>query len=130
MLKIWAYILSIIVFTQALGFNPKTLMNLDDIWSHYQMHQEEYGDDFLTFIDLHYGSGKAEHQDEHQEHEQLPCLNCNLLQTQIVFFSVLEFNFIQIETPTKRNLNTFYNDNYFSTITFEVFQPPKHFDWS
>ena len=89
----------------SLGFNPKTLMNLDDIWSHYQMHQEEYGDDFLTFIDLHYGSGKAEHQDEHQEHEQLPCLNCNLLQTQIVLISVLEFNFIQIETPIDKNLN-------------------------
>jgi len=125
MQKIWAYILSFIVFTQALGFNPKTIINLDEIWSHYQMHQEEYGDDFLTFIDLHYGIGKAEHQDEHQEHEQLPCLNCNLFQTQIVLISVLEFNFIQIETPIDKNLNTFYNNNYFSTVTGEVFQPPK-----
>mgnify|MGYP000125954682 FL=1 len=130
MLKIGSYILSIIIFTQALGLSPKTFVNLDDIWSHYKMHQEEYGDDFMTFIDLHYGSGKAEHQDEHQEHEQLPCLNCNLFQNQILILTVLDFNLIEVETPIHKNLNSFYSDNYFSTVIIEVFQPPKNFDWS
>jgi len=130
MRNICAFILSITVFTQALGINTKSLLKFDDMWSHYQMHQEEYGDDFLTFVDLHYGSSKSEHQDAHDEHQDLPVTDFSHLQTQIVFLSIENFDFEPVEIFIDKSLNTFYTDNYFSTLITEVFQPPKHFDWS
>lgn len=130
MFKVCTYILTAIIFTQALGFKANIILSLDDIWSHYQIHQEEFGDDLLTFVNLHYGSLKSEHQDEHDGHENLPVADFNHIQSQILFITEANFNIQAIEINTPKPLHVVYIDNYFSNIITEVFQPPKHFDWS
>ncbi len=124
------YILSFFISLQSFGINAQSLIGLDDFWSHYQTHQKEYGDDLLTFLDLHYGSGKTQHHNKHEEHKNLPFSDINSAQVLIVFINFDEISIKPIEYKTTKHSNFNYQDNYISTLLTEVFQPPKYFDWS
>ena len=48
------------------------MSHLSSLISHYEHHKIEHNNSFLEFIDLHYGSQKEAHSDEHDEHQNLP----------------------------------------------------------
>lgn len=121
------YILSLLISIQSIGFSADSFAGLDDFWAHYQTHQQENGDDLLRFIDLHYGSGRAEHQDKHDEHEQLPFGDIHSVQVLIVFLNFSEINLKVVEFKTQKHSNFNYQEHYISALSTEVFQPPKHF---
>ncbi len=82
--------LSLLVFFQSAGLGMADILMLDKLVEHAQYHSENYGDDFFTFFEKHYGSLKAEHQlnhnEEKQEHEELPFqhISCHHTMTDVV----------------------------------------------
>ncbi|QTY28248.1 hypothetical protein [Flavobacterium sp. CS20] len=130
MQNIAVYILSFFIGIQTIGINPDSLSKFDDFWSHYQTHQQEFDDDLLTFLDLHYGSGKAQHQNTHDGHENLPFGDIHSAQVLIVFVNFSEIKVEPLEFETQKHSNFNYQDDYISTHLGEAFQPPKYFDRS
>ena len=57
---------------QSINLNLVDLVKIPVLIEHYNQHQEEYGDDFFSFLDKHYGHDKEEHNTEHSEHQDLP----------------------------------------------------------
>lgn len=97
---------------------------------HAEYHSENYGDDFFTFFEKHYGSLKAEHQkyhnEEKQEHEELPFqhISCHHAMTDVVLMP-FEIPVLKGETYIPHS-HTFYYQNLYSSLEkVSIFQPPK-----
>ena len=103
---------------------------MKDLVEHAKYHSEEFGDDFFTFFEKHYGDLKAEHQKNHQEeksqHEKLPFQhnNCNHLVAEVVIPNYqlpLEKKVVSYTaTP-----HFYYQDLYSYLERVSIFQPPK-----
>jgi len=116
-------VLSFFVLIQSFGLNLNTLAQLDDLWNHYQEHKIEYGDSLLTFLDLHYGSLQQEHQDEHQEHQDLP--SQFTLNVHYTHFSIENFNLQLYQIPESIQHNFGYSISFNSLLETEILQPPR-----
>ncbi|TYA60059.1 hypothetical protein [Formosa maritima] len=125
--KFVAITYSFLILVQSFNFSFEDLSKLSTLIEHAEYHQETYGDSFLDFISEHYGDDKFQHENNHEEHEDLPfkhhhqtCAHANsayTLQTLNFDFEYLPF----VEIP----FNFYYTE---STSLFEkpsVFQPPK-----
>ena len=112
MQKFLALIVSLVILVQSLGFTLNSIAQLDDFWSHYQEHQQEYGDNLITFLDLHYGSQKMEHEDEHSEHQDLP--SQQNYQFQFTYFVEVAYSDNFFEIPA---LNIQHNFSYSAIFT-------------
>jgi len=123
MQKLFNSILSFVILTQSFGLNVNSLVQMDDFWAHYQEHKIEYGDSFLTFLDLHYGSQSHEHEDEHPEHQDLPSqFTFNL---QYMHFSAESFNFQFYHIPKFIQHNFGYSKSFTSLLETDILQPPR-----
>lgn len=122
--------ISLLILTQSLGFHHNDIAQIDEFIEHAQFHSEQYGDNVLVFISKHYGELKAAHDREHQEekedHEQLP------FQHQSHLCAVADF----ILTPKKEvfkspEFSEFKTHNFHyqapsSSLHLEgLFQPPR-----
>lgn len=122
--------LSFLVFFQSVGIGVFDIIMLTDLVDHARFHSQEYGDDFFTFFEKHYGALKAEHERTHQEerpqHEKLPFQHYSFNQSLsevVVFghrFSLKKpfLSFIVEHHP-------YYQDLYFFLEKAPIFQPPK-----
>lgn len=76
MTRLAAIVLSALLLLQGLPMGTGDLARLDELLEHARYHKEQFGDSFLTFLDKHYGDLKEDHdrshQEERQQHEQLP----------------------------------------------------------
>ncbi len=76
MTRLLSIVLSSLLLLQSLHLSVTDLVQLDELLEHASYHRQAFGDSFLTFLDKHYGSQKADHEKNHQEeqhdHEQLP----------------------------------------------------------
>ena len=117
-------ILSFVILVQSLGFNLHSLVQIDDLWSHYQEHKLEYGDSLISFLDLHYGSQQQEHQDEHPEHQDLPVQQS--FHTHYTYFMVAKDYHLEI-IPTAESIqhNFGYSANFKSLLETDILQPPR-----
>lgn len=103
---------------------------LSHLVEHAKYHSEEFGDDFFTFFEKHYGDLKAEHQKIHQEeksqHERLPFQHheCNHLLVEVV---VIGYVFPLEETVVSYTANPhfYYQDFYWYLERVSIFQPPQ-----
>ncbi|MBK5214320.1 MAG: hypothetical protein JJE55_11745 [Flavobacteriaceae bacterium] len=122
--------LSFLVFFQSAGLGVTDIFLFGRFVEHAEYHSENYGDDFFTFYEKHYGSLKAEHQknynEEKQEHEELPFqhISCHHVLTDVVL--------VPYEIPILRgeifiqHSHTFYYQNLYSSLEkVSIFQPPK-----
>jgi hypothetical protein len=117
-------VLAFFVLIQSLGLNPSSFAQLDELWNHYQEHKVEYGDSFLTFLDLHYGSQQQEHQDEHPEHRDLPLQHCTHFHF-TYFIKAEDFSFeIHYQIAIIEH-NFIYKANFQSLLETDILQPPK-----
>jgi len=122
--------LSFLVFFQSVGIGMADVFMLNDLVEHAKYHSEEYGDNFLTFFEKHYGSLKAEHQQNQQEenhdHDKLPFQhnNCNHLLTEVVLMDY-EFPLKKSEISYPQEHHFYYQDFYSFLNRSNIFQPPK-----
>lgn len=103
---------------------------LNDLVEHAQYHSDEFGDDFFTFFEKHYGDLKTEHQKSHQDqksqHEKLPFQHshCNHLLAEVI---VMGYEFPLEKSGVISSANThFYYQNLYSYLErASIFQPPQ-----
>ncbi|MFX0557989.1 hypothetical protein ACOCEA_14405 [Maribacter sp. CXY002] len=130
MSKLFAISFSFVLLLQSFGLHFNDLVQIDEFIEHAQFHSEQYGDNVIVFISKHYGELKAAHEQEHQEeqedHEQLPFQHhCQL--TSLVVFNV---NAIAstIKSPVNLELSTtnfHYQAPSSSLHTRGILQPPR-----
>ena len=124
MIKIVHIALSFIIGLQSIGFSIADIVKVSDLYKHYQYHQEEYGHDLLTFIDLHYGEQKEAHQEDHKGHNDLPCHHTSI-SINILFLDSSELdinrNLIYEKAGTPNTCNSLISFQYIN----EILQPPK-----
>jgi hypothetical protein len=119
------YLLNALFILQSFGLNPASLVNLSNLVSHYQHHKTEHQDSFLVFLDLHYGSQKQAHSDEHDEHENLPFQDVISLVNNMYFTTpeLIQLLPFTAEISSVENFN--YQTCYSSLYSTEILQPPK-----
>lgn len=130
MKSIFAITFSFLVFFQSAGLGINDLFLLGRLAQHAEYHSENYGDDFLTFFEKHYGSLKTDHQKNHkeeeQEHEELPFqhISCHHLITDVVLVP-FDLPILKGEINSQQS-HTFYYQNLYSSLEkVSIFQPPQ-----
>lgn len=130
MRTIVAISLSFLIFFQSMGFGISDVFMLKGLVEHAKYHSEEFGDDFFTFVQKHYGDLKTEHhktqENEQSQHEKLPFQhhNCNHL---LVEGIVTGYHFPIEDTIViyTSNSHYYYLDLYSFLEKTSIFQPPQ-----
>lgn len=103
------------------------LAKLPRLIEHYHHHKTKTVDvSFIDFLDLHYGSGAAQHdQEEHDEHQSLPFKNtdCTFTHTVIVLSLFKAPEIASLESVV--TYSNFYNSAFSSEFSQSVWQPPR-----
>lgn len=114
-----------------MGLHSDDLVQIDEFIEHAMFHSEQYGDNVLVFISKHYGELKAshdqEHQEERQDHEQLPFQHhCHLS-------SIVAYTVNALDSPLENPMVMEFHDSNFyyqapssSSHTKGLLQPPRH----
>ena len=125
MKSLTTFALAVLVSLQSIGISAANVLNLSNFYEHYELHQAETNCDFSEFLDLHYGSQKAEHKSEHEEHENLPFQECHHL-THNFYVKPIHANYLNIHIPTEVIIHNFnYSLLLNSLRETEILQPPK-----
>lgn len=131
MSRLFAILLSSIIFIQSINIGTEDIMQFDELLEHAQFHNQEYGDNFFVFLSKHYGELKAEHNKTHQEeqkdHEQLP-FQCQGHSTTIIAL-VLNASFLDtdtVETSHTGEFNFYYLGSNSSLHKMGLLEPPKY----
>ena len=130
MSKLFSISLSFVILLQSFGFHITDAVQIADFIEHSQFHSEQYGDNVFVFISKHYGELKANHDKEHQEekedHEQLPFQHQYHSSSSMVF--IFNTQKLEFKTPEFSECNT-HNFHYkapSSSLHLEgLFQPPR-----
>ncbi|GGE30667.1 hypothetical protein [Psychroflexus planctonicus] len=122
----FTYLLIILFSLQSFGVNAMNLVNFSNLISHYNHHKVEHQDSFWEFIDLHYGSQKQAHSDEHDEHQELPFQEGFSIAANVYYISTEQFNFTPIQSIIFKQENFNYEDHFSFLHATEILQPPKH----
>lgn len=133
MAKLFSISMSFIILFQSIGISANDIIQIDEFIEHAQFHSEQYGDNVFVFISKHYGELKADHDKEHEEekeeHEQLPFNhnNCSHISSMMVLVlnSFKEaLNVPDLSERTEENF--FYQEPTSSLHKLGLFQPPRH----
>ena len=116
--------LSFLIGLQSIGFTLVDVMQVDELYEHYQYHQKELGHDLLTFIDLHYGEQKEAHQEDHGGHEELPFHHTSI-SVNILFLDSSELDINRNLIPEKAGIPNTFNKLISFLFIDEILQPPK-----
>lgn len=123
---ITTYLLTSFIILQSFGLNMVNVANFSNLISHYQHHKIDHQDSFLEFIDLHYGSQKEEHSDQHDEHQDLPFHEGFSIIASVYFTLPEQFLFQPVQTLAFQLKNFNYVDHTSLQHTSEILQPPKN----
>lgn len=131
MKTIVAISLSLLVLFQSAGLCVSDFFMLKDLIEHAEYHSEEYGDNFFTFFEKHYGSLKTEHQEqenqEQTQHEKLPFQHTTSHQLLIEgIVSDYEVNLNKAAKFYRVKPNFYYENHYSFLKTTSILQPPQH----
>lgn len=130
MSKVISISISFLILLQSFGLHTDDIAQIDNFIEHAKFHSEQYGDNVLVFISKHYGELKAEHDREHQEekeeHEQLPFQHhCHL--TSVVVYTPNSFN-PELGSPlfSESNSSNFHYQAPSSSLhAMGLLQPPR-----
>ena len=131
MLKFTSIAVSLLILVQSFNIHFSDIIELDELIEHAQFHADEYGDNFVVFISKHYGELKAEHSQRHQEekeeHEQLPFQHqCSTTSLSVFVISQLTDYPSEIDLAIDHDSNYFYQASYHYLAQDGLFQPPRH----
>lgn len=130
MMRLGAILLSSLLLMQSFHMTFTDLARLDDLIEHMRYHQEEFGDDLLSFFSKHYGEDKTEHQKNHKEelpeHEQLPFQHISHVHAP----QTLNFNgVVSLPAPPVSEIQKALPFHYLpittSLYSSGIFQPPR-----
>lgn len=131
MLRLFSLLLSLLLLLQSVHVSLADLAGLDELMEHARYHQQEFGDNFLTFLSKHYGDQKADHAQKHQEeksqHEQLPFQQLAHLTGVNAFMlrqPALELA-LPLDPSDDAQPNFYYFRPGYSGFQSGIFQPPR-----
>lgn len=129
--KLFSIALSFVLLLQSFGLHMNDIVQLDEFIEHAQFHSDQYGDNVIVFISKHYGELKAAHDMEHQEekndHEQLPFQkHCQL--TSLIVFNINTFDdTIKIPINLESRIYNFHYQAPSSSLHVQsILQPPRN----
>ncbi len=130
MQQIVSILLSVVLLAQGISFNSGELEKMDTLLEHAKFHKEKYGDNFAVFIDKHYGNQKdkhlSEHQEERQEHQDLPFQQSVPLMIQTAILSDASISGLaSAVVATLQTKKYFYEQLHASLLVEEILQPPR-----
>lgn len=115
---------------QSFGLHASDLAQIDEFVEHAKFHKKQYGDNVFVFISKHYGELKAEHEKEHQEekedHEQLPFQHQTHVASVTDFFLNINKKEFKTHEFSEFKIHHFYYQAPSSSLHSEgLFQPPR-----
>ncbi|MFM1879206.1 MAG: hypothetical protein RLZZ241_2072 [Bacteroidota bacterium] len=131
MLRFTSIVLAPLLLFQSLQISIADLIQVDELLEHARYHEEEFGDNFITFISKHYGSLKEDHAKKHSEekpqHEQLPFQQLShFTGLQVVILRNLDLYFgTPSDVPAGEKIQFYYYLSDYSGFQSGIFQPPK-----
>lgn len=128
MSKILAFTYSFLILIQSFNINLEDFSKISALVEHAQFHKEKYGDTFFEFLAEHYGDDRHDHENNHQEHKDLPFNDGNHMCSHInnSFLNVANTFDFKSQEPVEIPVNFYYKDMFTSFEKTSVFQPPKH----
>lgn len=133
MSKLVSISISFVILIQSFGISLYDLAQLDTFFEHAQFHSEQYGDNVFVFISKHYGELKTNHEKEHQEekenHEQLPFNhhNCSHISSITDFVLITYREGLKTTRFSEQTETNFYYQASSSSQHSEgLFQPPQY----
>ena len=120
------YLLCTLMLFQVFQLDLSQFAKVKNLVEHYQFHQEEFGDNFWSFVDLHYGKHQNEHEDKHSDHEHLPVNDCHHFCHHSVYLSSNTYEIPDLILKISSEVNTSHSDSFSFLAISEVFQPPKN----
>lgn len=126
--KLVAFIYSFLILIQSFNINLEDLSKFNVLLEHAEYHKKMYGDSFFQFLAEHYGDAQDDHQNDHEEHKDLPFKDAQhiLTHANTSFINIanhFDFNYQEFrEIP----FNFFYTESHTTFEKPSVFQPPKH----
>ena len=110
---------------QSLHLSLEDVVKMPELVEHYQEHKLEYGDNFISFLNKHYGSEKESHKSEDSEHEDLPFHQHHHFCVDLKVDVPLIFQLNTIESAESKHFFV-YTDPNTTKISHSIHQPPKH----
>lgn len=112
---------------QTLHLSLEDVVKIPELVEHFQEHQKEYGDNFISFLNKHYGSEKAHHEtEENEEHQNLPFHHSHHLCVDLKVDTPL-IGFVNRTIPANQPEHFFvYQPPQTAIATHSLFQPPKN----
>ena len=127
MSKLIAFTYSLLILFQSFNIGLEDLSKFSTLLEHADYHKEMYGDNFVQFLAEHYGDAKADHDNEHEEHKDLPFKDahhfCSHIITPFINTSIT-YDFTQ-QDFIKIPFNFHYTESHTNFEKSSVFQPPK-----
>mgnify|MGYP005820859451 CR=1 FL=1 len=114
-----------ILLLQSLHVGLEDIVKIPELIEHYQEHKIEHGDDFLSFLNKHYGSEKHDHNSEDPDHENLPFHHTQHLCIDLKVEVPIAFYLNDIHLDQSKHFFV-YNEPITSKATCAIHQPPKN----
>lgn len=128
MSKLVAFTYSFLILIQSFNIGLEDLSKFSVLLEHADYHKEMYGDSFFEFLAEHYGDAQDDHENDHEEHSDLPFKDAHQLCSHInssfisptITFVLTHHEFIKIP------FNFFYTESHTNIEKSSFFQPPKY----
>ena len=127
MTKLFSIFFSMLILIQSLNIGFEDISKIDDLIEHATFHKEIHGDSFIDFIVEHYAENFTNHDEDHEEHDNLPFKHdSNSFQNTVPLLTV-SISSIELRLNPEIQLRShfFYEDLYSFLNNSSVFQPPK-----
>ena len=122
-----ATFLSLFIFMQSINVHIADVLKLDELMEHAQFHEEELGDDWVSFYSKHFGSESQNHiKNQHQEkHEKLPKHDhLNLMSIPVFVLSSNSDFSLDGLFQTEKSTSYSYLEMVPNFVGNDIFQPP------
>lgn len=119
------YFLISIIGIQPMSLGILNFVNLPELVEHYQLHKTEYHNSVVEFLNLHYGTQKKAHEDEHQDHENLPFQQSQFTSSIFYFVASGIFNIDLIKPEEEIQHNFGYKLGFSFLSETDILQPPR-----
>lgn len=127
MTKLVSILFANLILFQSFQIGFDDMAKIDDLLEHASYHQDTYGDTFFEFLAEHYTENFSNHEDDHQEHDNLPFKHDSQNCHHTISIFTLSFNNFEIKPnqEIEYKAHFFYKDLYVFINKPSVFQPPK-----
>lgn len=126
MIKLISIFFSIMILLQSTNIHIDDIVNVNKFIKHVQLHQENYGDDFFTFLSKHYGDLKESHSEQHQEEQKnSPDENNHKCLKSLNLFTHHFCSLELLNNHKNVNSHSYYQDKFSTFEKQPCFRPPQ-----